>query len=450
MEAIIVLFTTGLISMFLGAFNKPKLVVLLAVLGLGFAAYVQHFPLNFLPDKYNLLSFEGNGNAFVGLALFLTAMVILAGYSYFKADEGHTGDFVSLLLFSVSGAVILVGFKDMFMFFLGVEILSIPLYVLVGSKKKNALSSEAAIKYFFTGAFATSLMLFGIALIYGASGSFKLDEIYFGLQIAGYSPMLYVGVTMLLASILFKVGAFPFHFWVADVYEGSPNIFMGYMASVVKLVMSFAFVKLFTGVFEGISPFWTGILAVSIVVSMFIGNLSALRQTKFKRLMAFSSITNSAYVLMAVLSNDPSNIKAIYVFLLGYGASVVAMVVISLMLDDESDELANYKGIGYKNPIVGIVATIALLSMAGIPPLTGFIGKVMLFSSVYENYLWLVGLALLNSAIGVYFYVRMIMNMLSKDETEVKTLSVDWLQYSVLIICGVVIAGGWSIIACWH
>ena len=450
MEAIIVLFTTGLLSMFLGVFNKPKIVVLLAVLGLGFAAYVQHFPLNFLPEKYNILSFEGNGNAFVGLALFLTAMVILAGYSYFKADEGHIGDFVSLLLFSVSGAVILIGFKDMFMFFLGVEILSIPLYVLVGSRKKNVLSSESAIKYFFMGAFATSLMLFGIALIYGASGSFKLDEIYFGLQIHGYSPMLYVGVIMLMASILFKVGAFPFHFWVADVYEGSPNIFMGYMASVVKLVMSFAFVKLFTGVFEGISPFWTGILAVSIVVSMFIGNLSALRQTKFKRLMAFSSITNSAYVLMAVLSNDPSNIKAIYVFLLGYGASVVAMVVISLMLDDDSDELASYKGIGYKNPVVGIVATLALLSMAGIPPLTGFIGKVMLFSSVYENYLWLVGLALLNSAIGVYFYVRMIMNILSKDQTDVKKISGNWMQCAVLIICGVVIAGGWSIIACWH
>ena len=448
MEAIVVIFITGLLAMFIGIMNKPNLVIITSLLGLALTLVVQNCPVHFLTKKYQLLSFEDYANSFASLAVIFTAAIIFGGYNYLKQEKSHTGDYAALLLFSLSGAFCLIGAEDFFMFFLGVEILSIPLYVLAGSKKKSELSSEAAIKYFFTGALATCLLLFGIALIYGGTNTFIFKDMKDLINAPGTNmSYVFVGMLFVMSALLFKVGAFPFHFWVADVYNGSPTVFMTYMASVVKLVGVFAFLKLFQTAFGEIHFFWSGILAVVIFVSMFIGNLSALNQHKFKRLMAFSSITNGAYALIALLNRDIASEVNLWVFMLGYGSSVIAMLTISLTLNQEEDvETTSFKGIGFKYPFVGVVSIIALLSISGIPPLTGFFGKTMLFASAFNDYLLLVIFALINSAIGVYFYLKFIMLIMSKEPAEGVEVHITLNQYIVLGFCALAITFGWCMI----
>ena len=450
MEAIIILFLTGIIALFLGIMNQPRISTFLSIAGLVLAGIVQYHPLNILSNKYNLLIFGDAGNAFVLLVLVITGLIILSGDKSIQTEKNHVGDFHALLLFSLCGGIILIGYQDVFMFFLGLEILSIPLYVLAGSKKQSNASSEAAVKYFFMGAFATCLLLFGVALTYGATGSFNLVDILVKTQSGGKSAILFVGLLFVLASFLFKVGAAPFHFWVADVYQGSPTVFMGYMSSVVKIVGVFAFVKFFHIAYVGLHDFWSILIAVLIAVSMFIGNLSAMMQTKFKRLMAFSSITNGAYALMAILYPNSVQDSSLWIFMVGYATSVIAMITISMIVNDDEDEIASLKGIGYRNPFLGLVAIVALLSMSGIPPFTGFFGKLMVFSSVWAQYPWLVVLALISSAIGVYVYLRLIMTILSKEDTENQTaLSIHPFQFVVLLGCLLILTFGSIFLACW-
>jgi NADH-quinone oxidoreductase subunit N len=336
------------------------------------------------------------------------------------------------------------------MFFLGLEILSIPLYVLAGAKRQSKESSEAAVKYFFMGAFATCLLLFGVALVYGSTQSFELERILEFTSKNPIRPMFYVGLLFILASFLFKVGAAPFHFWVPDVYQGSPTVFMGYMSSVVKLVGVFAFIKFFHIAFVNVHEFWTILIAVLIAVSMFIGNLSALVQTKFKRLLAYSSITNGSYALMAILYPGSVQDSSLWIFMVGYGLSVVTLITISTIVNDENDDISSLKGIGYKNPLIGLAAIIALLSTSGIPPFTGFYGKLMIFSSVWTNYPWLIILALINSAIGVYIYLKLIMTILSKENSDTTPkLSITILHQIVLIACILILTFGWIFLAIW-
>jgi NADH-quinone oxidoreductase subunit N len=446
MEAIVIIFISALISLFLGILKKPTLVMVVSIAGLAIGAIVQNYEWYFLNEKYQLLDFNDSNIQFLNLAVTLTGIIILSGYKHFMDEPATIGDFSALMLFSLSGGLCLIGFKDLFMFFLGLEILSIPLYVLAGSKKKSASSSEAALKYFYLGSFATALLLFGIALVYGTVGTFNIEKIGFiSMLFTDQLPsMFFVGVLFMLAAMLFKVGAFPFHFWVADVYQGSPSVFMTYMSSVVKLIGIYAFYRLFGMMFPGVETFWTTLIVIAIFVSMFIGNLSALNQDTFKRLMAFSSITNGAYALMTVLTYK-SGSDALLVYMVGYGFSVVALMTISMLVNDNDDKLSSLSGIGYKNPLIGVVGIVALLSVAGIPPMTGFFGKAMVFYQAFEENMWLVSFALLNSAIGVYIYLKITMTLMKKDDNAA-VISLNWSQQLVLSISLLALLFGWTIL----
>ncbi len=448
MDALIVVFVTGLISMFIAMANKPAYVLITAVVGLSAALVLMinsWFNPAFIHIKYDGLEFDKVAILYSVLAMSFTLLIIVGGYSYFKKEVEHTGEYISLLLFSLVGALCMIAFTDLFMFFLGLEILSIPIYVLAGSKKKNILSSEASLKYFFTGAFATGILLFGTAWVYGATGSFKLNEIALAINDGtAQGPLLSIGVLMMMASFLFKVGAAPFHFWSPDVYGGSPNIVTGYMAAVVKLAGLFAFMKLFTFVFGDLHSLWSGALFGLIILTMFVGNLSALGQTKFKRLLAYSSIANAGYALLAIIVQDFESVWNLWIYLLGYGFAVIALIIISLIVNNEEDDISAYKGIGRKNPLIGIVMILALLSMAGVPPLAGFFGKFMVFSSAFNEYPVLVILAVVNSGIGMFYYLRLLMTAMSKEDNEVvATLKPTIMQYIVLAVCSVaLIVGG--------
>ncbi len=448
MDALIVVFVTGLISMFIAMAKKPALVLATAVTGLSVAIglMVCQWSHPYTLVKYEGLLFDHNAIKYSVLAMSFALLVIVGGYSHFRKEAEHTGEYISLLLFSTVGALCMTAFTDMFMFFLGLEILSIPIYVMAGSKKRDVLSTEASLKYFFTGSFATGVLLFGMAWVYGATGSFKLAEIQAAISLGtAQGALLNVGILMMMASFLFKVGAAPFHFWSPDVYGGSPNIVTGFMAAVVKLAGLFAFWKLFTIAFADANAVWGGALAGIIILTVLVGNLSALRQTKFKRLLAYSSIANAGYALLAIINQDSQSQQNLFIYLVGYGFAIIALIVVSLLLDNESDDIEAYKGIGRKNPFIGFVLVLATLSVAGVPPLAGFFGKYMVFSSAFAMYPILVIIAIITSGIGIYYYLRFIMTAMSSEDTEnVQTLKPSILHYIVLAVCVVgLLAGGY-------
>lgn len=447
MEALIVIFATGLISMFIAMAKKPALVLAVAVTGLLTAissmVYQMCHPYTWL--SYEGLEFTYADNLYGIVSLAFGLMIILAGYSKFRQEPEHTGEYISLLLFSLCGALCMLAYTDLFMFFIGLEILSLPIYVMAGSRKKDLRSTEASMKYFFTGAFATGVLLFGIAWLYGAVGSFTIDEITVAVQNpASHTPLLYVGVLMILASFLFKIGAAPFHFWSPDVYEGSPNIVTSFMASIVKLAAFAAFLKLFSTAFDSIRDFWVPILVALSILTMFIGNLTALRQITYKRLIAYSSITHVGYALMSVIdSNTMLSVYNLWIYLLAYGFSIIALIIVSLILDDDEDLLVSYKGFSRRNPFAGFVMIIALLSLAGVPPLSGFFGKYLIFSSVITEQPVLVIIALANSGIAIYYYLKLIRISLEPADEETPSLQVNTLHKLILGICTIgILAGG--------
>jgi NADH-quinone oxidoreductase subunit N len=448
MEALIVIFVTGLISMFIAMARKPLLVLLTAIVGLGVAGtlLVTQWLKPYVWLKYEGLEFTEFSFAYSSVALLFTFMIILVGYQKFKEEVEHTGEYISLLLFSLCGVICMLSFSDLFMFFLGLEIMSIPIYVMAGTKKKDLESSEASMKYFFTGAFATGVLLFGIAWLYGATGSFNLMEISDVLMDQStHSPLLYVGLILILASFLFKVGAVPFHFWSPDVYAGSPNIVTSFMAAVVKLGAFGAFYRLFVLAFSGLNEFFSGLIIFVAIITMFVGNLSAIRQTRFKRLLAYSSITHVGYALICMVdTNFLYSSFNLWAYLFAYGFSIIALIIVSLIIDDEKDEIASFKGFARKNPLAGFVFILALLSLAGVPPLAGFFGKYLVFSSAIAEHTTLVVIALINSGIAIYYYLRMIMLSLTKEEDETyHAYKIQPLYAVVLTICALgLIFGG--------
>jgi NADH-quinone oxidoreductase subunit N len=447
MDALIIIFITGLIGLFVGMLKKSELTLAVISIGLigGFISMLLINDYESIFSSYAGLSFSRTQQMFALLAIALTLLAVLMGYVFYKEEEEHTSDYYGLILFSLTGALCLIGFSNMFIFFLGLEILSIPIYVLVGIQKGNSLASEASVKYFFTGSFATAIMLFGIALVYGSTGSFDINEIRMAIDMGmSHSPMLNIGVLMMLAAFLFKVGAVPFHFWGPDVYQGASNAVMAYMASVVKLAALYAFVHLFNFTFSGLTPFVSGLVLFAIIVSLFLGYLSALKQTSFRRMMAYSSIANTGFALFAVL-NPQFGEASLWIFMIGYASSTIAMITINMIIENETDEISNWKGIGYSNPLIGITLVISLLSMSGIPPFTGFFGKYLLLSSAFSNYLPFVIMAIIASLIGAYLYLRLMVLSLSR-EGEGKKIKMTAFQAVVLILSLAGTVGGWVVL----
>ena len=451
MIALIILFGTGLLSLFIAFTKKPWTVLLVAITGLiasGIALVCETKCANML--QFDGLEFSNFAVFFGVIAIVFTILIILTAYASFKETVEHTGDYIGLLVFSLCGALIMFAFTDMFMFFLGLEILSIPVYVMAGSKKSDLRSSEASLKYFLTGAFSTGVVLFGIAWVYGGTGSFNLKEINTAIMAQETaSPLIYVGMLMIMASFLFKIGATPFHFWSPDVYDGSPIVVTGFMATIVKLAGFAAFLKMFNMAFGSLHDFWAPALAFIAVITMFVGNLSAIKQIRFKRLLAYSSIAHVGYALLTlVMKSDNSNFN-LMAYLFAYGFSVIALVTVSLIINDKNDQISSFKGLSRRNPFVGFVAVVALLSMAGIPPLMGFFGKYLVFAEAISEHPWLVAIALLNSGIGVYYYLRIVIMTVQRPEEGLvvgEKHKVPALQWFVLAVCAAAILFGGNLL----
>ncbi|MBN9293328.1 MAG: NADH-quinone oxidoreductase subunit N [Flavobacteriia bacterium] len=452
MIALITLFVTGLITLFVAFTRKPLLVGIIATIGLigGLFGlmYESRYGIRLFPD-YHGLNFDTTAVMFSFICIIFTTLLVWTGFKPLTENENHAGDHIALMIFSLCGALIMTSFTDFFMFFLGLEILSIPVYVLAGMKKSDALSSEASLKYFLTGSFATGILLFGIAWIYGSTGSFDLLEIKNAILNSTHnSSLLYVGVLLVLASFLFKIGAVPYHFWSPDVYAGSPATIMGFMASVVKIAAFAAIMRLFTDTFDSISGVWGPLVLGVSVLSMFVGNLSAIKQTRVRRLLAYSSIAHVGYALLAVVTFDSVETTTyhynVYYYLLAYGLATIILITAENIINDESDDIENWVGIARKNPILGLFIIMAILSLAGVPPMMGFFGKYLIFSQAIYDYPYIVAIALLNSGIGIYYYLKLIVKVLRKpyEAPKFDKLIICSLQWIVLIISGVLLLIG--------
>jgi NADH-quinone oxidoreductase subunit N len=319
----------------------------------------------------------------------------------------------------------MTSFGNLIILFLGIETLSIALYVLAGSHKEAIISNEATLKYFLMGSFLSGFLIFGIALIYGASGSLNLDEIsrYTVREAAHLSPMFRAGLFLLIIGLAFKIAIVPFHFWAPDVYEGTPTLLTAFMATVVKIASIIALFRLFNHGFSAIRETWETTLWILAVLTILVGNLTGLYQPNLKRMLAYSSISHSGYMMLAVLAFSARTADALLLYAAAYSiATVTAFGILILVRGAKgNDFFTSFEGLAKKNPVEAICLTIALLSLTGIPPLAGFMAKYYLFTTALEKgYLWLVILAVLGSAISVGYYFKPIVSMYLRDGDGIK------------------------------
>ena len=396
--------------------------------------------------KFNLPVHSFNGAYVVDhLSVFFTfifcissAMAILLSVDFNKREEIKVGEYYSLILFCTVGMIVLASSTDMIMIFLGIEIISISLYILAGVRRKDIKSNEAALKYFLLGAFATGFLLYGMALIYGSTGSTKLaiiSKVISEGQIIS-EPLMLMGVVLLIIGFSFKVAAVPFHMWAPDVYQGAPTPVTAFMAVGPKAASLAAFYRVMTEAMPELSYSWEILLCIVSVLSMFIGNLGAIMQTNIKRLIAFSSVSHVGYLLIAIIAKSSLSSSSLMFYMLTYAFMIFGVFGIVILLGrkgDENLEIENYSGLAYKHPIIALTMTIFLLSLGGLPPLAGFVAKFYIFSAALkEGYLILVIIAVLNSAISLYYYLKVIVFMYMKE--PVKPFNITLSPMTLLVI----------------
>ena len=428
----------GIACLLLEIFNLRKVAVpfvllsLAVIFGLNFTEW--NSPQSFYHD---MIRSDNFALAFTGLLIIITFLLICMSGSFFQSEETKLADYIAIILFTLSGAIAMVSFGNMAMFFIGLEILSISLYILAGSKKKDIRSNEAAMKYFLMGSFASGILLFGIALVYGASGSFNLSEIAVYASSGHVDAIFQVGAVMILIAMLFKVSAAPFHFWAPDVYEGSPTLITVMMSTLAKVAALAAFYRLFSNCFTGSFSLFAWVLSIVAALTMVIGNLTALGQDSFKRMLAFSGIAHAGYMLLAILTLYANSANSLFFYATAYsfasiGAFAIAIVVMNNM---KSEKIEAFNGLGKKNPLLAFTLTVLMLSMAGIPPMAGFFGKYYVFLDAIRNqHLGLVIVAVVTSAISVYFYFKVILAMWTQESDEA-AFSVDLPYTAVSLIC---------------
>jgi len=299
------------------------------------------------------------------------------------------------------------------------------MYILAGSKKSSQSSNEAALKYLLMGAFATGFLLFGITLIYGATGTFQLAQVSQSLAaLAGSpTPMMIAGMLMILVGLAFKVSAVPFHFWAPDVYTGSPTVVTAYMSTVVKTAAFAGFFRLFSLTFGSSGPSWNTTLWVISAATILIGNITAVYQNNFKRMLAYSSIAHAGYMLMAILALNNYAQQSILYYAVAYSISSIAAfgVLLAVSHVTGNDSIESFNGLAKKNPLLAFVTLIAMLSLAGIPPLAGFFGKYYIFTAaLQQHYTGLVIIAVLGSLTGVYYYFRIIIAIFRSENEGIE------------------------------
>ena len=423
-----------------GGRNKSLLVFtsLVGLLMTAISAFAKHpIPAYSFNDSYVV---DHLSLFFICIFTISSALAILLSVEYNEREGIRAGEYYALILFCTVGMILLASSTDMIMIFLGIEIVSICLYVLAGIRRNDHRSNEAALKYFLLGAFATGFLLYGMTLVYGSTGStnlFKIAE-FVKNPSAQSNPLLMMGLVLLVIGFGFKVASVPFHMWAPDVYQGAPTPVTAFMAVGPKAAAFAAFFRVFADAFPEMSSSWEMLLSIIAVLSMFVGNLGAIMQTNIKRMLAFSSISHAGYILMAVIAKDSLGSSSLLFYMLSYTFmtfGVFGIVIILGRKGEENLEIKNYSGLAYKHPVIALSMTIFLLSLGGLPPFAGFVAKFYLFSAaMQEGLLTLVIIAVLNSAISFYYYLKVVVFMYMKEpEAEFKISLTPMTLFVILI-----------------
>ncbi|MCZ2392274.1 MAG: NADH-quinone oxidoreductase subunit N [Chitinophagales bacterium] len=384
---------------------------------------------------------------FSSLLLVISALLILLSDKFFEREATKISDYVSLFIFTLVGALLMVSYGNMATLFVGIEILSMSLYVLAASNRRSLASNEAGLKYFLMGAFMTGFLLLGITLLYGVTGSFDIYQIQEILITKAPDTLLIIGMLLLSIALLFKASIAPFHFWAPDVYTGAPSLVTAFMITVVKVAAFGALYRLFSVVFLVKITYLEPLLVFFIIMTLLISNFSGLLQTSLKRILAFSGISHAAFLLMAIVSSNFDTPNTLFYYSAGYVfANVAAFAVIIYVSHVKgNDHIDAFKGLLYARPGLAIAMMIAVLSMAGIPPLAGFIGKyLVLLDTISVQYTYLALIAILMSIIAIYYYFKIIISMTKKVEGDagfpcppLMYSIVAWIGAIVVIILGV-------------
>jgi len=393
----------------------------------------------------NMIAADGFGVFFKIVFLIIAGLTVLISIGYTQRFDIAIGEYYALILFATVGMMVMAAGTSLLTIFLGLETMSISIYVLAGIIRGDRKSIESAMKYFILGAFATGFMLYGMALIYGSTGSIILEEIstfFTSKPELLRSPMVIIAIGLLTIGFGFKVAAVPFHMWTPDVYEGAPTSITAFMATGVKAAGFAGFVRVFFSALQAYQPDWVAIMWILAVATMTVGNVVAIAQDNMKRMLAYSSIAHAGYILVAFVAGNDLGTASILFYLLVYAFMNIGAFSIVILLGKKGEEnvmISDYAGIGFKYPLLGVSMTIFLLSMAGIPPLGGFMGKFYVFSAaVKAKYYWLAIIGVLNSAVSVYYYLRVTVFMYFREPER----EITGLTFSLASVIAVIISVG--------
>jgi len=431
MNAIILTAIWGVVMMLGGAFIKSKTTPkYLAIAGLAVIIAANCMQLNsglsyFTVDVKDMLHFNSLNLMFINVAFGCTLLYfLLSGRDIEKVGE-NVSEYFALIFFILCGIAIISTFNSLLMLFIGIEIVSIPLYILTGSDKRNLKSNEAALKYFLMGAFSTGIMLLGIAFLYGgsATGTFYIDNIISGN--APMPPMIASGLVLLLVSMSFKASAAPFHFWTPDVYDGAPTVFTSFMATIVKAAVFFAFVRLFENTFGTMHSQWQTLVVILIAATLLVGNLTAVFQQSVKRMLAYSSIAQAGFMLFSLFALNNLAKEGLVLYAAAYSLASIGLFAILIKMKDYT--IDGFNGLGKQQPLLAVTATLFLLSLTGIPLTAGFMSKFYMLQAAIQNghHIWLVIFAVLCAAISAYYYFRVIQAMFFKEAAADVVLADD-------------------------
>jgi NADH-quinone oxidoreductase subunit N len=344
-------------------------------------------------------------------------LVVLVSMNYLKREEILHGEYFSLILFSTLGMMLLASGFDLVVIFLGLEIMSVSLYVLAGFKRGDLNSNEASLKYFLMGAFATGFLLYGMVMLYGSVGSTSLEQIITSIALgeAGPNLLVWAGAGLLLVGFGFKIASVPFHMWVPDVYQGAPTPVTAFISAGPKAAGFAALLRVFLFSFVTIRADWTTIVWIMAALTMTVGNIIAIAQSDIKRLLAYSSIAHAGYILVALVAGGETGISSALFYLLAYTFMNIGAFTVVIALGRKGEEntgLDDYSGLGSRSPLLAILMTVFMFSLAGFPPTAGFMGKFYVFSAaVKSGFVGLVIIGVLNSLISVYYYLRVVVIM---------------------------------------
>ena len=445
MNAIIISAIWGVLMMFSGIFISQKSVIRnLAIVGVLLClvfniAEAHQFHLVSINTR-DMLVFDSFGLLFNSIAFGATLIYLLLSARDMEKVGPNQAEYLALIFFVLTGISIASSFNTLLMLFLSIEIISIPLYILTGSDKRNLKGNEASLKYFLMGSFSTGIMLMGIALIYGATGSFAVENM--ARQIDGFGPVMMAGLLLLLVAMSFKVSAAPFHFWTPDVYDGAPTVFTSFMATVVKAAVFIAFIRLFDAAYATDLAKWRLTIAVIITATLFIGNITAVFQQSVKRMLAYSSIAQAGFMFFALFGYNDIAREGIILYAAAYSLATIGIFAILIKMKDYTFD--GYNGLAQREPLLAATNTIFLLSLAGIPATAGFFAKYYVLTAAVKNgsYLWLVIFAVLCAAVSVYYYFRVIQAMYFKAGEGSVTEASPAFKLMLVVTAGLIILLG--------